>query len=1095
LATSLRVLILEDNPADAELVLHALRRAGYDPIADRVETEQDYRDRLQPAPEIILADYSMPELDAMRALEILQECRLDIPFIIVSGTIGEELAVRVMQQGATDYIIKDRLGRLGQAVTHALEKKLQRKATQLVECCLSAQHATTKALAMSPDLEAAIPTILEAVCGSIGWTWAAMWLVDAHASRIGMVQYWADPASDMDEFLTVSQATTLTQGEGLPGQVWAAGESAWVLDVLADESFHRKKAARRCGLRGAAAFPILCGGEVFGVMEFYSQHIEPPDEMVLGMMTAVGSQIGQFTRRKQAETALSREQEFLKAVLENARNGIAACDMQGILAFFNRAARKLLGKADPLPAEKWAAGYGLYHADGKTLLAKEEIPLYRALHGEKVRDVELVIRPNGSEARTLLINAQPITDANGNQLGAVVVMEDVTERNLLERQLRDSQLMDVQAKEAAEAANRAKSEFLANMSHEIRTPMNGILGMSELALDTELTTEQREYLQAVNTCAEGLLRVINDILDFSKIEAGKLDLELIPFDLRELLGNTMKSLTFRAHDKGLELACEIPPDVPTHLLGDPTRLRQVLVNIAGNALKFTEKGEIVVTVKVAKSSTTDVELHFSVRDTGIGIPPARQKLIFEPFSQADGSTTRKYGGTGLGLTISTQLIEMMQGRIWLDSEWGHGSTFHFTMRFGVQQASSVPRVARIPPRLQDLPVLIVDDNATNRRILMDSLRQWQMCPTAVDGGATALTALRLAGDANRPFGLVLLDATLPDMDGFVLAERIKQDREFANASVIMLTSANGRGDAARCRELGLPEFLVKPVRPADLFSAVIAALGISFAMEDRPPPAAPSLQPRQGRALKILLAEDNPINQMVAVRLLEKLGHEVTVANNGKEALQTLEEQAFDILFMDVQMPEMGGLEATELIRKSEIISGRHLPIIAMTAHAMTGDRERCLAGGMDDYVSKPVQSSVLRQVLKAIAPGAGPRAPSAPAEFAGPPCDLHAALERVGGDEQFLEEVIGLFQQDGTRLLGTACAAVKRGDASGLRLAAHALKGVAGYLSARPTLDAAQRLEQIGAAGNLAEAANAYQDLERQFNRLTAAIVVAAAK
>jgi two-component system sensor histidine kinase/response regulator len=676
----------------------------------------------------------------------------------------------------------------------------------------------------------------------------------------------------------------------------------------------------------------------------------------------------EIAEREQAQKALKESGELIRLLLEGAPEAIYGIDMNGNATFCNAACLRMLGYA----AAPELLGKNMHELIHHTRVDGAHYPvadcsIYRTLKTgcDTHVDDEVLWRKDGSSF-PIECWSRPIHRANAI-IGAVVTFIDVTERRQEEEVLR-------KAKAAAEEGSRAKSEFLANMSHEIRTPLNGVIGMTDLALGTELSAEQREYLETVKLSADSLLSVINDVLDFSKMEAGKTELDISDFDLRAGLEATLRTHALRADQKGLELLCEVSSGLPKVVRGDPNRLRQVISNLVGNAIKFAAKGEVLVKLE-AYGEGAESLLHFTVSDTGIGIPLGKQKLIFDPFTQADNTTTRTYGGTGLGLAISKRLVELMGGRIWVESHPGAGSHFHFTVSLPpsdwvIETEALAP--PEIPPGVR---VLIVDDNRTNRRILLNHLKTWGMRADAVESGKLALSALEAAQRTDDPFGLILTDMHMPTMDGLDLTREIRGRRELKAATIMMLTSGGQGGDSVRCEELGVAAYIVKPIRESELRGAIVRALGAAPTDGAIPARGVSKAEPSaRTDALRILIAEDNPVNQLLLTRLLEKLGHSVKSAGNGRLALESIETDSFDLVLMDVQMPEMDGMEATRVLRGREAKTGAHLTVIGVTAYAMAGDRERCVQSGMDGYLSKPIRPKELGDLLDRVTAARGQR-------------------------------------------------------------------------------------------------------------------------
>lgn len=856
-----------------------------------------------------------------------------------------------------------------------------------------------------------------------------------------------------------------------------------------------------CDQKGGLHFTnenITKSGEVI-YCEWYNTPLVDNDGRLLG----VASLALDVTEKRKAEKALKearkmaeREANKLRTMIEGMEEGIVVIDTNDNISEINP---WLLDKFELKRDDVMGRCMWDFYNDqegikiGKGIIAK--------FHNGEFRDAQVVDRNLldmhvtvrfqpifvDDEYRGVILNIIDITD-----LMTATKKIEQTNKELLfavEQAKQATDLANQMAMEAAEA-NKSKSMFLANMSHEIRTPMNGIIGMTDLALDTELTPEQREYLGLVKTSAEALMSLINDILDFSKIEAGKLDLEHIDFGLRDCVGDTAHTLALRASEKKLELISHVVSDVPDALVGDPGRLRQILVNLAGNAIKFTEEGEVEIKVEVESESDHDVWLHFSVRDTGIGIPEHKRSHIFESFTQADGSTTRKFGGTGLGLSISKQLSELMGGQIWVESVEGEGSVFHFTVRFDLQKQPV--RRANIPSavNVQGLSVLVVDDNVTNRRVFKEMLTNWGMKPILTEGGASALEFLEQAEVKDTQIDLILTDVNMPGMNGFTFARIIKKLPMYQDVKIIILTSAGQRGDGVLCRELGVNAYLTKPIKQSDLFDAIVSVFDLAEEKQEQIPLVTRHTLQERRRRLHILLAEDNAVNQKLAVRILEKHGHSVVVAGDGEQAVEAYRNEEFDIVLMDVQMPKMDGMKATQMIREEEKKTGKHIPIIALTAHAMKGDRERCLAAGMDGYSTKPIKTKELFSEVERLVKGMGKAVARKPkVKLVEEVIDREVLMDRVANDTELLGEIVGLFLEDYPTLIAQLQEAITNQDRKLLERSAHTLKGSAANFAAEAVRQAAFKLEQIGREGNLVEASEAFDILKQEMERLLPAL------
>jgi len=793
---------------------------------------------------------------------------------------------------------------------------------------------------------------------------------------------------------------------------------------------------------------------------------------------------GPSNGRRDNESLKDGESLFLSLV-----HSIPACfirkDREGIIVFVNERFAKLMGTSASDMIGKTIADF--YPEEFARDARAEDERVMES--GEVIEDI--FEDEAGGKVHHFASRKGPVWNDDNEVIGIQTIFWDITEQRIAEQALLAEREELRIAKDAADQANRSKSDFLANMSHEIRTPMNAIIGMTDLLLETQLTRTQREYLSMVQDSGEALLTLINDILDFSKIEAGKFELENSSFDIRESIGDTIKGLGFRAHDKGLELAFRIDKKIPNVLRGDIGRIRQIIVNLVGNAIKFTQQGEVVVDVEAAEISPLEVTVRVSVTDTGIGISEENLGKVFKEFEQGDASTTRRFGGTGLGLAITSRLLELMNGRIWVESEFGKGSCFRFEIPIEIDPESTETHQHQNTVIVQGARVLIVDDNATNRRILKDMLVSWGLIPTTTSGGSQALQALSDAIEEDDAFQLVISDVNMPDMDGIMLAREILGNSLMDPTGVIMLTSGARPHDSKNLRDLGVEQHLLKPAKQSEVYNAVVCSLSAAGTTIPSQTIATSTYNPATTAELKVLLAEDNVVNQKLAVGILQKMGHQVTVVSDGKEAIEIVGKQDFDLVLMDVQMPEVDGLTATREIRRAELGTDRHLPIVAMTAHAMKGDRENCLESGMDEYLSKPIRLKDLYAMVGTLFPGETMETESAEAVATHPddPIQWDTALANVAGDKSLLRELLQVFSSDTPILLSQAIKALDENNSKGLQTVSHSLKGSMLFLNPDFATDFAQQVEDYAAMGDLDSAKKSMDQLRAHFPKVLKSI------
>lgn len=956
------------------------------------------------------------------------------------------------------------------------EEELHNK--QLLESELVRQATSHAATAQT--FADSLQKLLNLLCTQIGWPAGHVWIPYESGLLLTSSQIWyCEDKLDISGFIERTEETQFRQGEGLPGIIWERREPVWMGEDEVAEMI-RMQNYEGPAIRTAFGFPVIADGEILTILEFFHHKKVEQDESLLSIVRRVGVEIGKIAQLRRFDEQRAR----LAAIVDSSYDAIIGKTLDGRISSWNYGAQLVYGYSEEEVLGRTASFLLTDNLDTEEPEMLEAIRL-----GNRLEEYETIrVRKDGRRI-PVSMTLSPVVDSSGQIVGSSSIERDITERRRAEEEVQ-------RARDSAVRASRTRAEFLANVSHEIRTPMNAIIGMTSIALEEDISPQLRDYLTTVKLSADLLLTLLNDILDFSKLEAGKFSIVNQQFNLADVIDDSIKTLSNQAFAKGLELICRISPELPRKVIGDGIRLRQVLTNLISNAIKFTDQGEIVIEAEVVRIWPDEARLGFSVSDTGIGIPIDEQQRILEPFTQVDSSSTRIYGGTGLGLAISSELLRMMGGRLSLQSRVGHGSKFSFRLSFDLPDRKTTDTIDSLPfDKLRNLPVLVVDDNATNRKIIAETLSMWGMRPLTANDAQQAIGIIRQNLDNNMRFPLVIVDALMPGMDGYELSKEIGKLSPSSDSPVILMVSSADRKEY-RVNEshTQIAAFLQKPVTQTDLIRSILKALGLDGAQFTSTTYPLNSGQPLA--SLSVLLAEDTPANQKVVTTMLKKRGHSVTVAQNGREAVELFKKDHFDVVLMDVQMPILDGFQATSVIRALERGSSSSTPIIAMTAHAMRGDREKCLEAGMDAYVAKPLDVKQLLGLIESVAEDHSntsskyERVPLPDEQNRDVPIvDYAAAMNRLGQDADLFREFVTYYDEDSKNLYDEIETAIEQQASGDLHRAAHNLKGLASSLGAQRVVNASYKLERLGKTEELVQAAKALEELSREMECLDDAL------